>query len=140
MNSPFAKLAECESKIDDVDELQWRQVHPRFVDGDVVSQEAFVGTPGATDEVSSTRSSGVTAAQAYAHFVNVLELSSAGTWAVTVGEVEHGGARCVDDAGCEGQETPAHSYLDLRHLSKAQRKAVRAHLAAAATARGCQHR
>ena len=84
-------IQHCEAEINDGHELQWRQVHPRFLDGEMVSQEAFVGVPGSTSEVSTARASIQTAEQSHLHYVNTLGLQSAGTWAVSVTEAHEGG-------------------------------------------------
>ena len=130
------ELESCEFLLEDGDEDQWRQIHPRFLDGDVVSREAFVGTSGASEEVSTTRSSTVTAEEAYRHHSENLKLRTGGSWPVAVDEVGKVGSRVVDDSGCDGVDTPGHSFLDLRGLSKVDRRRARTQLAAHATARG----
>jgi hypothetical protein len=132
-------LRGCESLISESDELQWRQVHPRFVDGGVVSEQAFVGTPDDRECVSTSRESKTTAAEAHNHHSSVLGLSSAGTWAVSVTEIEGCLARAVDDDQCPDVETPAHSFIDLRGMTKPEKRRARAELAVAANSRGRQH-
>jgi hypothetical protein len=136
---PRPDLVDCELEIESSGELQWRQVHPRFVDVDVVSEQAFVGTSDDRERVSTARASKTTAANAHAYFVTVLGRSSAGTWAVSVAEIAGSLCRAVDDEACHDVETPAHSYIDLRGLSKPERRQARAELATAANARGRQH-
>jgi hypothetical protein len=122
--------------LEDRDEDQWRQVHPRFVDGDVVSREAFAGTSSASDEVSTARGAIVSAAAACEYHRHSLGLASAGSWPVSIDQVDRSGARVIDDSGCDEIETPGHSFIDLRGMSKADRRKVRTALAAHATARG----
>jgi hypothetical protein len=129
-------LKECQIILEDLDEDQWRQVHPRFVDGDVVSREAFVGTPGASDEVSTARGAVVSAAAACEHHRQTLGLETAGSWPLSVDQVDRSHSRVVDDSACEGVETPGHSFIDLRGLSKGERREARTALAAHATIRG----
>jgi hypothetical protein len=131
-------LKSCEVALDDGPEWLWRQVHPNFVSGALVSAEAFVGTPDARSEVSTVRSSARTAEQAFVHHTNELGRPSAGSWAVSVDEVKATGSRAIDDARCEGVTTPGHSYVDVRRLGKSDRKLARAMLAARATDRGRQ--
>jgi hypothetical protein len=132
-------LRDCEFEIRDTAESQWRQVHPQFVDGDFVSSEAFVGVPGERDEVSTVRSALRSAAEAYEHYVGTLGLASAGCWATSVAEITEAGSRAVADHDCDHVETPGHSYIDMRGMTKAQKRITRAALAAAATGRGRQH-
>lgn len=127
---------DCQSILDDPLEDQWRQIHPTFLDGDVVAREAFVGTPGATDEVSTARGALVSAASACTYHRHVLKLETAGSWPVTVSAVTEAGARVIDDSSCDGVDTPGHSFIDLRGLSKAERRRARSELAARATVRG----
>lgn len=134
-----ADLDECQTLVEDGEEKQWRQVHPRFIDGEVVSREAFVGTPGASDQVSTARASITTSEEAYRHHREGLGLESDGTWAVTVAEAGEADCRVVDDSACDGVDTPGHSFIDMRGLSKAARRTARTRLAAWATARGRMH-
>jgi len=131
-------LADCEAIIEDAAELQWRQVHPNFVDEGVVSREAFRGTSDAPEEVSTIRESVATAEAAHHHYIGAQRRTSAGTWAVTIAEVETAGCRTVDDSACDLVDTPGHSYIDLRGRSRADKKVARASLATAATIRGRQ--
>ena len=133
-----ADLRTCETVIGGGPELQWRQVHPTFLKRGIVSQEAFVGTPDDRDLVSTVRSSRRTASDAHAHYTEELGLASAGTWAVTVSEVEGVACRAVDDAACDDVAVPGHSYIDLRGLAKAAKKAARLELARLAQLRGPQ--
>lgn len=136
MSSTPPRLKECEELVEDGDELQWREVNPQWVDRRLVARDAFVGAGGFTEEVSTARASVVTAAVAHVHFVEVLGLQSIGTWAVTVAEVQLTGARVVDDADCDDVEIPGHSYIDLRGMTRSQKREARAQLAAFATSRG----
>lgn len=136
---PDADMKDCEVAIDADAEMQWRQVHPRFVESGVVSFEAFVGVDGFRREVSTSRSSAVSAGDAFVHHTESLELASAGTWATTVEEIMSASCSAIDDSACEDVGTPGHSYIDMRALPKPQVKAARVELAAAATTRGRQH-
>lgn len=127
-------LRDCESEISDSDAVQWRQVHPNYVDGDLVSMEAFVGTPDATRQVSTAQEAQVTAQEAHEEYVALNP--SAGSWPVAVSDIEDAGCRCVDDSSCPDSQLTGHSYIDMRHLEKKPRKGARMKLAAAATASG----
>lgn len=135
MSTP-PNLTACQSLVDTDDELQWRQVHPNFVDGDVVAREAFVGTPGATDEVSTTRASAVSGEEAYRYHSEQLGLGSAGSWGIAADEVQAEQCRVVDDSDCQGVDTPGHSFIDMRSLTKSERRKARTKWASIATKRG----
>lgn len=130
------ELRDCEYELDDADELLWRQVHPRFVRDGVVAAEGFVGPKPGTSEISVVRSSVRSSDLARTYHTETLGLDSAGTWAVSVSEVLDGQGRSIDDANCPDVDTPGHAYVDLRLLSKNERKQARVVLAAAATNRG----
>lgn len=130
------ELRDCEQEITEAGELLWRQVHPRFVRDGVVIAEGFVGPQPGTSEISVVRSSVRSSVQARAHHTERLGLDSAGTWAVSVGEVVEAQGRSIDDAECPEVETPGHAYVDLRLLSRNERKRARVVLATAATNRG----
>jgi hypothetical protein len=132
-------LQDCEELVEEVTELQWRQVIPRFVSEEgnklVVAEEAFQS--GSDRKISVARSCKVTAADAYA-----LKENSAGTWAVSVGEVierSDGWSRVIDDSECPEVETPGHSYIDARVMDGEQRRRLREELARDATERGRQY-
>lgn len=63
-------------------------------------------------------------------------LATAGSWPVSVARVDEVEGRVIDDSACEGVETPGHSFIDLRGLSKSERRKARTELAAYVTARG----
>jgi hypothetical protein len=132
-------LRSCEKVVPDSDELQWREVHPQWVADGLIARDAFVGVHTSRAEVSTVRSSRRTAEQAHLHYVEHLGLQSAGTWAVAVGEVLEVDGRVVDDSACDDVDTPGHSFIDLRSLTRPQQKAARVHLAARATSRGRQY-
>ena len=124
-------------------QILWRQVHPRFVDDDVVGVGAFVGVNHDHDRVSTALDGLQTARGAYSFHVEVLGLDSAGTWPVTTATVDRGGARTVYDAESECAPDPCppgHANIDMRALAKAQRRVLRFSLATEATDRGCAHR
>jgi hypothetical protein len=129
-------LEDCQSVLEDGEEDQWRQVHPNFLDGDVVAREAFVGTPGATDEISTARAAVVSAAEACRHHRQTLKLETTGSWPVSVDAANSAGARVIDDSQCEGIATPGHSLIDMRGMTKSDRRKARTELAAHTTARG----
>ncbi|MBA2347881.1 MAG: hypothetical protein H0V81_06245, partial [Solirubrobacterales bacterium] len=107
-----------------------------FVRDGVIAAEGFVGPQPGTSEISVVRSAVRSSVQARAHHTERLGLDSAGTWAVSVSEVLKSEGRSIDDAECPDVDTPGHAYVDLRLLSRKERKRARVVLAAAATNRG----
>lgn len=133
----FAELRACEEELaDEPAELLWRQVHPRYFQEGVVLAEGFVGPKPDTSQISIVRQASRTSEEAEDYHRRTLGLETAGTWAVSVGEVQGAEGRCIDDASCDDVTTPGHAYIDLRHLNRTQRKVARVVLATAATNRG----
>lgn len=124
------------------EQVLWRQVHPQFVDDDIVGVGAFVGVSDDRQRVSTSLDGVQTSAGAYAFHV-ALGLESAGTWPVTTRTVADGGGRTVYDAEAECHPTPCppgHAVIDMRVLMKRQQKELRSSLAAEATTQGCAYR
>lgn len=138
-------LRPLEQLLTDHSETLWRQVHPNNVKGgilnnvafeEVVSPEALVGTPAARYEVSTSMASVVSAEDAYTHFIK--HHSSAGSYSVSVGDVESSLARAIDDSAKytgEG-DVVGHAYIDLRGLPRPLQRRARSILALAATRNG----
>ena len=123
-------------QLDDPDELLFRQVHPGWVDEGVPSSQAFAPTKKDEGKLSVDRGSLTTAQKAYEHHTTVRNLSSAGTWAVTVGEAR--GA----DLGSFGEPVPddvAHGFIDFRSLTRKVSERRAKLLLAHAVARGRIH-
>lgn len=132
-------LRHCETQLASEADCQWRQVHPQHEDGGVVARDAFRGDDKAPAEVSTAQSTLLSAEQAFAQR-QAAGRPTAGTWAVTVDEVDATGCRVVDDASCVHVTTPGHSFIDMRHLAtKSEQRAARLRLAEAATERGRLH-
>jgi hypothetical protein len=124
-------------QLTDQGELLLRQVHPRYVDGQEITEQAFY--PGSKSlQCSCSRETLQSAEGAYDHHTGKLNLQSAGTCAVSVGEVEAAGSRAVDDSAIQTHvpPTPGHTYIDFDGLSKSERSFLRDDLADAATTRG----
>lgn len=137
-------LADGEEVLVDLDEIYFRQCPPAYVDGGVPSVRMFEESSADGGKLSGARSAKTTARDAYEYRVRTGEQVgrplTAGTWGVTVGEVEDAGSRAVDDSRVLGEGAPpGHTYLDYRHLKdldKPSRRAVRARLHQAAIVRG----
>lgn len=127
-----------EELVNDPSELAWRQIHPRFYQGGIIGEDAFVAREDEDRKLSTSRESKVTAQAAFEHHTNTLGLQSAGVGAVTVDEVSRFGSRVVDDEAIQTADppTPGHCYVDFREMSKDERAALREALAEVATERG----
>lgn len=137
-------LADGESLLSDPAELLWRQVSPSFfIDGDKISSQAF--RPGGRDhgKMSTSRASVQSAAGAYDFHTNVRRLNSAGTWAITVEEVNDAGSRAVDDSKATTAPAPpcppGHTFVDFRPYGTNTARRIGGLLLDAAVHRGRQH-
>lgn len=123
------------------DELLFRQVNPNWLrDGSITSQ-AFKPMASDHGQVSVDRGSLTTPAAAHEFFTGVLGFSSAGTWALSVGEVR-GNPVPLCAFGSPETETlanPSHGHIEFRDLPRRDVEAKAKSLRAAATSRGRQH-
>ena len=140
-HASFPPIAEGEIELSEkanASELLWRQIHPKYTDRGIITEQAF--QPGSSDpkRLSCSRESLQTPQGAYEHHTAKLELQSAGTAAVSVEEAISAGTRPVDDSQVQTQvpPTPGHTYLDYRALTKTERSFARDELAEYATERG----
>ena len=149
VDSRLPDLLSCEELLTDPAELYLRQVTAAHSDGDVVYAPAFKphvrpkGRQESTEEraerhkLSGARCSKLTPQGAYAERQRIRP--SAGTWGVSVTEVEAVYSRLVDDSGCphpEGGTWPTgHTYLDQRHDDADLLDQLRMTLAGAASRR-----
>ncbi len=125
------------------DSLFYRQVHPTHRKDGVPSSQAFGPTPKDEDKLSVDDAAKVSAEESWRHFTEKLGFQSAGTWAVSLGEVAE-----AEDLVLEASPTvhpqepaknnPAHCHIDFSQVSsKGQKKKRAQQLAIKATARGC---
>lgn len=105
--------------LEDPAEMLFRQVHPTWLDDGVPSSQAFVPTPKDKGQLSIARGSLTTAEDAYKHYTTVRNLSSAGTWAIRVGDAIGVGLQSFND---RQPDTPAHGFIDFRGLSRRDAK------------------
>jgi hypothetical protein len=126
-------------------DLLYRQVHPAHAPQGIPSSQAFHPTPKDEGKLSVDDSRRVTAEQSWTHFTRNLGFQSAGTWAVSFGEVETPSGLAVladplDDAEMPDRSNPAHCLIDFNGLAtKGERKRRAQQLAIHAAARGIQH-
>ena len=125
-------------------DLVFRQVHPNHWDGKSPNSVAFSPTPKDDDKLSVDDSAQVTAEQSWIFFTKNLGFRSAGTWAVSAGEIQTVGDLELQrdplvDPENATKNNPAHCLIDFSRLtSKGQRKKRAQELAIKASERGCQ--
>lgn len=113
-----------------------RQVHPIMCPDGEPARTAFTPTKKDDGKLSTLRGR-VSADEAYRRHVEGLQLQSAGTWVVTVGEANDAGCVALDDGDDLG--VPDHASVDFseagsrRNVERAARK-----LRDAAVTRGCR--
>lgn len=126
--------------------LFFRQVHPAHRAGDQPTSQAFFPTPKDHDRLSLDDSRVVSAQEAWSFFTQVLKFESAGTWAVSLGEIDAAGDLTLTRAPVENPDqpeknNPAHCLLDFSNLAtKGQKKRRAQYLAIQASARGCVYK
>jgi hypothetical protein len=125
------------SKIDDVDEVQFRQINPSWLEDDGPSRLAFLPTKKDDGKLSLDRSSTTTAKDAFEDF-KALGLNSSGVYGLTPDEF----SKQPSPVECHGsplENNPHHSHADFSELSNGQRKAKSQELRRLAIARGKLH-
>lgn len=136
-----APLESGEKQLPSNDELIFRQITPHlWSDGDAApALYSFGPQPSDKGKPSFSRSSIVTAQQAFEWHNRNAHSKSHGVWACTVDEVNQARLRVVDDSAVIAHAAPGHCYVDYRNLSKAEERERRAILARFAIRRGIQY-
>jgi hypothetical protein len=133
-------MSQCDADerefLSDVQELLLRQVHPSWLEEEIPSLQAFGPTTKDERMLSVDRGSLRSPEEAFLHHTQELGLKSAGTWAVTVGEVVNAG---LSSRGDPIDGDPAHSFVDFRGCSRRDKQTKAAVLLARACARGRLH-
>lgn len=128
-------------RLSDGSELLFRHVHPSWLrDGEPTSQ-AFKPTPTDSGRLSVARGALTIAAAAFHLYTVDLKRAAAGTWAVSVAEVEEGVVGLSAHADpIEGPvPDPAHAFVDFEGRARKESETKAKLLLAAARARGRQH-
>lgn len=125
------------TKIDDPDELQFRQVNPSWVEEDKPSRLAFIPTNKDAGKLSLDRSASTTSKQSYDDF-RALGLSSGGVFGLTPDECEEN-PNPVECFASPLDNNPHHSHAEFNGLSNSQKKAKSQELRRKAVARGKLH-
>lgn len=125
------------TKIDDQDEVQFRQVNPSWMEEDSPSRQAFIPTRKDDGKLSLDRSASTTAKQAYDDFRS-LGLNSEGVFGITPGECgeDPNPIECFESPL---ENNPHHSHADFNGLTKSQKKAKSQELRRKAISRGKLH-
>lgn len=123
-----------EGSLDDPEEVLYRQIHPSWVHDGVPSSQAFKPTKKDAGMLSVALGSKTSPKGAFDYHTQVLGLKSAGTWAVTVGE--------VTDAGLSSHAqpldaSPDHGFIDFRDRGRGEIERGAKVLLARARSRGC---
>jgi hypothetical protein len=125
------------------DELLWRQVNPQFANNGQVTSQAFRPNSEDGNLVSTSRESKQNAEGAFQFHTTTLDLESAGTWCVSVGEVMAADARAIDDSESASAPPPpcppGHTSIDMRPFGKSMCRKIGSKLSENANVRGRQY-
>lgn len=125
------------TKIEDTDEVQFRQVNPSWMEDDEPSRLAFIPTKKDDGKLSLDRSFSTTAKQSYDDF-RALGLSSQGVFGLTPAEFAEA-PNAVDCFASPLENNPSHSHADFDGMSNGQKKAKSQELRRKAISRGKLH-
>lgn len=126
----------AEGRLDHPGEVLYRQVHPLWIADGEPSSQAFKPTKKDEGMLSIAVGSKTTAEKAFLHHTQGLKLASAGTWAVTVGEVAAVELSSFDQPR---ESSPAHGFIDFRALARRAMESKAKLLVAKARERGCMY-
>ena len=125
------------AKIENPNEVQFRQVNPSWMEEDEPSRLAFIPTKKDGGKLSLDRSASTTAKQSYDNF-RALGLNSDGVFGLTSGEFKEK-PNTVECYSSPQENNPHHSHAEFNGLSNSQRKAKSQELRRKAIARGKLH-
>ena len=134
-SSSWPDLESGEEEITQQDAGLFRQVNPKYIEGEDISWLAFRPTDNDNGKVSVRSETKIDAKNAYEDHQTRFNRESKGTYKVAVGEVNQIGLRAVDDSVLPGRP-PGHSYIDFRILEKEEFRAAAERLSEYAEARG----
>jgi len=125
------------TKIEDPDEVQFRQVNPSWIEGDQPSRLAFIPTKKDDGRLSLDRSVSTTAKQSYDDF-RALGLNSAGVFGITPTDCKEN-PNSIECFASPLSHNPHHSHAEFNGLTSSQKKAKSQDLRRRAIARGKLH-
>jgi len=124
-------------KLEDLEELLHRQVHPSWLQAGRPTSQAFRPTPKDEGLLSVSRGSVTSAEIAFQLHTESKGLASAGVWSVTVGDCTEAERDVYANRLDEGPvPDPAHAVVDFRGLVETKARAISQQLRAKAT---CQY-
>lgn len=125
------------TKIDDENEIQFRQVNPSWVENDEPSRLAFIPTKKDEGKLSMDRSATTVAKDSFDNFKS-LGLKSDGVYGLTPSEFQENPSsiQCFESPL---ENNPHHSHADFNGLTNGQKKAKSQDLRRKAIARGKLH-
>jgi len=108
------------TKVDNPDEIQFRQIHPDWIQDDEPSRQAFIPTKKDDGKLSLARSILTSAEKAFQNYI-ALGLRSSAVYGLSVSEFEEEPApiKCY---ASPLSNNPHHSHADFSGLSKSQKK------------------
>lgn len=124
------------TKILDLDEVQFRQINPNFIDDGIPSSQAFSPTRKDEGKLSLDRSATVSAEAAHEGFLS-RGLRSEAVFGLTPEEFAQGDSP-VECFESPLDDNPNHSHADFNGLSKGKIKRKAKELKVLAVRRGCQ--
>lgn len=125
------------TKLEDSNEIQFRQVNPSWIEEDQPSRLAFIPTRKDNRRLSLDRSASTTAKKAFEDF-QALGLKSAGVYGLTPSEFEDA-PHPVECFASPLSHNPHHSHADFHGLSNGEVKKKSHELRRRAVARGKLH-
>ena len=124
-------------KIDDQEEVQYRQINPVWMDSTGPSRLAFMPTPKDDGKLSLDRSATITAKESFENFI-LLGLRSDGVYGLTPSEFAEA-PNTVECFGSPLENNPHHSHADFNSLTNSKKKAKSQELRRKAIARDKLH-
>jgi len=119
------------------DTLLLRQAHQEFAPEGAITSQVFIPFPKDEGLLSVDDGDQITAADAYAHYTNVLGLRSDSVWSVSKAEAD---GQSVPAIPTPESERPSHASIDFRGKSESECRKIAKKLKASAMARGCLFR
>lgn len=115
--------------------LLHRQAHPKFMDGSLITSQVFIPFPKDEGMLSVYDGDQISAAEAHAHYTQVLGNESHSVWSVTKAEAD---GEAVPASADPLPEFPSHSKIDFTGKTDKECRKIAKKLKAWAMARGCQ--
>ncbi|MBK8039825.1 MAG: hypothetical protein IPK22_22235 [Verrucomicrobiaceae bacterium] len=112
-----------------------RQAHPKFMDGAQITSQVFIPFPKDDGLLSVYDGDQISAAEAHAHYTQVLGNESHSVWSLTKAEAD---GEAVPASADPLPDFPSHSKIDFTGKTDKECRKIAKKLKAWAMARGCQ--